>query len=47
MAGLRIGWVRAESRVIERLARRKALADMGSPVLDQAVAAACSPGWPN
>lgn len=42
-AGLRIGWVRAESRVIERLARRKALADMGSPVLDQAVAARMLP----
>jgi DNA-binding transcriptional MocR family regulator len=35
--------VRAESRVIERLARRKALADMGSPVLDQAVAARMLP----
>jgi DNA-binding transcriptional MocR family regulator len=42
-AGLRIGWVRAESRIIERLARRKALADMGSPVLDQVVAARMLP----
>ncbi|MGH3242207.1 MAG: PLP-dependent aminotransferase family protein, partial [Spirillospora sp.] len=32
--GLRIGWVRAPAATIERLARHKALADLGSPVLD-------------
>lgn len=37
--GLRSGWVRAPAEVIERLARRKALADLGSPLLDQALAA--------
>ncbi|MQA84817.1 MAG: aminotransferase class I/II-fold pyridoxal phosphate-dependent enzyme [Streptosporangiales bacterium] len=37
--GLRIGWVRAPGEIVERLARRKALADLGSPLLDQAVAA--------
>lgn len=36
--GLRIGWVRAPAPVIDRLARHKALADLGSPALDQAVA---------
>lgn len=41
--GLRIGWVRAPSAIIERLARRKALADLGSPVLDQALAARLLP----
>lgn len=41
--GLRIGWVRAPRHVIDRLARRKALADLGSPVLDQAVAARLLP----
>ncbi len=42
-AGLRIGWVRADGRTIDRLARRKALADLGSPVLDQALAARLLP----
>jgi DNA-binding transcriptional MocR family regulator len=36
--GLRVGWVRAGAPVIERLARRKALADLGGPLLDQALA---------
>ncbi len=36
--GLRVGWVRAGGPVIERLARRKALADLGGPLLDQALA---------
>lgn len=42
-AGLRIGWVRANGDVTERLARYKALADLGSPVLDQALAARLLP----
>ncbi|WP_218004807.1 MocR-like transcription factor YczR [Actinomadura macra] len=37
--GLRIGWIRASADTTERLARHKALADLGSPVLDQALAA--------
>lgn len=37
--GLRIGWVRGPADVINRLARRKALADLGSPIIDQLVAA--------
>lgn len=41
--GLRVGWVRAPAELIERLARRKALADLGSPVLDQAVATRLMP----
>ncbi len=41
--GLRIGWVRAPAAIIERLARRKAVADLGSPVLDQALAARLLP----
>jgi DNA-binding transcriptional MocR family regulator len=32
-AGLRVGWVRAPGAIAERLARLKALADLGSPVL--------------
>ncbi|MFD8148928.1 PLP-dependent aminotransferase family protein [Streptomyces sp. NPDC059708] len=36
--GLRIGWVRGPAPVVERLARLKALADLGSPLLDQALA---------
>lgn len=44
--GLRIGWVRAARPVIGRLARLKAMADLGSPVLDQAVAARLLPRLP-
>nr|WP_042192075.1 PLP-dependent aminotransferase family protein [Kibdelosporangium sp. MJ126-NF4]CEL20468.1 Transcriptional regulator, GntR family domain / Aspartate aminotransferase [Kibdelosporangium sp. MJ126-NF4] len=45
-AGLRIGWVRASVETAERLARHKALADLGSPVLDQALAARLLPQLP-
>jgi DNA-binding transcriptional MocR family regulator len=41
--GLRIGWVRAPADVAARVARVKALADLGSPVLDQALAARLLP----
>ncbi|GAB3492064.1 DNA-binding transcriptional MocR family regulator [Amycolatopsis cihanbeyliensis] len=41
--GLRIGWVRGPAEIIERCARRKALADLGSPVIDQALAARLVP----
>jgi DNA-binding transcriptional MocR family regulator len=44
--GLRTGWVRAPAETIERLARHKALADLGSPVLDQALAARLLPRLP-
>lgn len=37
--GLRVGWVRGPEPVIHRLARIKALMDLGTPLLDQAVAA--------
>ncbi len=36
--GLRIGWIRAEPRIITRLAARKATFDHGSPTLPQAIA---------
>ncbi|MBP2325736.1 DNA-binding transcriptional MocR family regulator [Kibdelosporangium banguiense] len=45
-AGLRVGWVRASIETAERLARHKALADLGSPVLDQALAARLLPQLP-
>ena len=38
-AGLRIGWVRAEAPVIARLARFKVLADLGSSLPGQVLAA--------
>lgn len=41
--GLRIGWVRGPCHIIDRLARRKVLADLGSPLIDQAVAARLVP----
>ncbi|MEU8438186.1 PLP-dependent aminotransferase family protein [Streptomyces sp. NPDC029216] len=42
--GLRIGWVRGPAPAVERLARLKALADLGSPLLDQALAERLLPG---
>uniref|UniRef100_UPI0039BEDA9F aminotransferase-like domain-containing protein n=1 Tax=Lentzea alba TaxID=2714351 RepID=UPI0039BEDA9F len=41
--GLRMGWLRAPGGIIERLARYKVLADLASPVLDQAIAAKILP----
>lgn len=41
--GLRIGWIRASRPLAERLARHKALADLGSPVIDQALTARLLP----
>jgi DNA-binding transcriptional MocR family regulator len=37
--GLRIGWVRAPADIIESLAYRKSITDLGGPLLDHAVAA--------
>ncbi|TQK71084.1 PLP-dependent aminotransferase family protein [Nocardioides sp. SLBN-35] len=42
-AGLRVGWVRASTGDIEQLGYLKANADMGTPLLDQAVAARMLP----
>jgi DNA-binding transcriptional MocR family regulator len=42
-AGLRVGWVRAPQAVIERLVRLKAMADLGSDLVAQAVAARLVP----
>ncbi|GAB2601329.1 aminotransferase-like domain-containing protein [Kribbella endophytica] len=41
--GLRIGWIRAPRPLADRLARHKALADLGSPVIDQALTARLLP----
>ncbi|CAM2942839.1 PLP-dependent aminotransferase family protein [Saccharomonospora xinjiangensis] len=45
-AGLRVGWVRGPAGIIERCARRKAMADLGSPLIEQAVAARLVPRLP-
>ena len=37
-AGLRVGWVRADPALIDRLARTRSASDVGSPVLDGLVA---------
>ncbi|WP_160049909.1 PLP-dependent aminotransferase family protein [Nocardiopsis sp. FR4] len=37
-AGIRLGWLRAPAEMALRLSRRKILADLASPLLDQAVA---------
>jgi DNA-binding transcriptional MocR family regulator len=37
--GLRVGWVRAREAIIGRLARFKAIQDLGSPLLNQVMAA--------
>lgn len=41
--GLRVGWIRAARPVVERLMRLKIVADMGSPVLAQTLAAELVP----
>ncbi|WP_104479058.1 PLP-dependent aminotransferase family protein [Actinokineospora auranticolor] len=41
--GLRIGWVRGPAAIVDRLARYKVRADLGSPVLDQALSARLLP----
>jgi DNA-binding transcriptional MocR family regulator len=41
--GLRTGWIRAEAPVISRLARHKILADLGSPLAGQVLAARLLP----
>ncbi|WP_217914808.1 PLP-dependent aminotransferase family protein [Miltoncostaea marina] len=41
--GLRVGWIRAARPTVERLMRLKIVADMGSPVLAQALAAELVP----
>jgi DNA-binding transcriptional MocR family regulator len=38
-AGLRIGWVRASAELVQRLAIARAALDIGSPVVEQLVAA--------
>lgn len=42
-AGLRVGWVRAPRPLVERLTRLKIIADMGTGVLSQVIAAAALP----
>lgn len=42
-SGLRLGWIRASAATIAELARRRPAYDMGSPVLEQSVAAALMP----
>jgi DNA-binding transcriptional MocR family regulator len=42
--GLRIGWIRASADTVWRIARRKALSDGGSSLLDQHIAARLIPG---
>src|SRR5690606_38514248 len=43
--GLRIGWVRAERELIQRLARARLASDPGTPILDQLVVAELVPGY--
>lgn len=45
--GLRLGWVRADLATIARLGRYKALADLGTPILDQALAIRLLPDLPD
>jgi DNA-binding transcriptional MocR family regulator len=44
--GLRIGWLRGPAAAIDRLAELKAMGDLGSPLIDQAVAARLVPHLP-
>jgi DNA-binding transcriptional MocR family regulator len=45
-AGLRTGWARGPAATVASLTRLKALADLGSPLLDQAIAARLLPSLP-
>jgi DNA-binding transcriptional MocR family regulator len=44
--GLRIGWIRTDAAIVDQLAHHKALADLGSSVIDQAIAARLLPQLP-
>ena len=44
--GLRIGWVRGPAPLVDRLARLKAMADLGNPLIEQALAARLMPRLP-
>lgn len=44
--GLRIGWIRAQAPVVDRLSRLKAIHDLGGAVLDQLAAAKLVPQIP-
>jgi DNA-binding transcriptional MocR family regulator len=35
--GLRLGWMRGPESIVDRLARRKVITDLGTPLLDQAI----------
>lgn len=43
--GLRIGWVRAERDLIQRMARVRFASDLGTPIIDQLVVAELVPGY--
>ena len=43
--GLRIGWIRAERETIQRLARSRPAGDLGTPILEQLVAARILAGF--
>jgi DNA-binding transcriptional MocR family regulator len=45
-AGLRIGWIRATSRVVRELATVRSAVDMAGPVLEQLVAVELLHNWP-
>jgi DNA-binding transcriptional MocR family regulator len=43
--GLRLGWIRADRTVIQRLARARFAGDLGTPILEQLVVAALLPDY--
>jgi DNA-binding transcriptional MocR family regulator len=43
--GLRLGWIRADRSVIQRLARTRFAGDLGTPILDQLTVAALLPEY--
>lgn len=43
--GLRVGWIRAERDVIQRLARTRFASDLGTPVLEQLIVAEMVPDY--
>jgi DNA-binding transcriptional MocR family regulator len=43
--GLRLGWIRADRSVIQRLARTRFAGDLGTPILDQLIVTALLPDY--
>ncbi|UCZ91746.1 PLP-dependent aminotransferase family protein [Gordonia sp. WA4-43] len=44
-SGLRVGWIRADEDIVDRIVRRRPAGDLGSPIIDQQIAAEVLAGY--